>query len=139
MSDVPPIPSSDNPFGAPPSTPPISDVPDKEACQWAMFCHLASLVGYVGIPLGNLLGPLVVWLISREKHPFIDDQGKESLNFQITVTLLLLISGITVCVGIGFVLLIVVAIYGVIMPIIAAVKSNKGELYRYPATMRLIT
>ncbi|MDZ4783935.1 MAG: DUF4870 domain-containing protein [Planctomycetia bacterium] len=103
-----------------------------------MFCHLSSLAGYV-VPFGNLLGPLVVWLVSREKHPFIDDQGKESLNFQITLTLLLLISGILVCVGIGIVLLIVAAVYGFVMPIVAAVKSNKGELYRYPATLRLIT
>jgi uncharacterized protein len=139
MSDVPPIPSSDNPFGAPPSPPPISDVPDKDACMWAMLCHLASLLGLGSIPLANLLGPLILWLVKKDAHPFIDDQGKESLNFQITVMIFQLVAGVTFCVGIGIVIYPLVALYGIVMPIIAAVKSNKGELYRYPATLRLIT
>jgi len=138
MSDANPNPSPDNPFGAPPPPPPISDAPDKDACMWAMLCHLASLSGYL-IPFGNLVGPLVVWLIKRDAHPFIDDQGKESLNFQITMTVLLVVALATLCVGIGIVLAPIVALYGIVMAIIAAVKANNGERYRYPATIRLIT
>jgi len=52
--------------------------PSKEECTWALFCHLS------GIMFG-LLGPLIIWLIQREKMPFVDDQGKEALNFQLTV------------------------------------------------------
>ena len=103
-----------------------------------MLCHLASLSGYL-IPFGNLVGPLVVWLIKRDAHPFIDDQGKESLNFQITMTVLLVVALATLCVGIGIVLAPIVALYGIVMAIIAAVKANSGERYRYPATIRLIT
>jgi uncharacterized Tic20 family protein len=140
MSDVPPIPNSNNPFGAPQFTPPISDLPDKDACTWAMLCHLASLLGLGSIPLANLLGPLVVWLIKKDSHPFVDDQGKESLNFQITMVILLFVAGLTFCLaGVGIVFYPLVALYGIVMPIIAAVKSNKGERYRYPATLRLIT
>ncbi len=139
MSDVPPIPGPDNPFGASPSPPPISDVPNQDACQWAMICHLASLAGLGTIPFANMLGPLIVWLLKKDSHPFIDDQGKESLNFQITMMILQFAAAATFCVGIGIILLPIVAVYGIVMPIIAAVKSNKGELYRYPATLRLIT
>lgn len=132
-----------NPFSppvGPPPVPPINDMPDKDACTWAMLCHLASLLGLGSIPLANLLGPLVVWLIKKDTHPFIDDQGKESLNFQITMMILQFVAGMTFCLaGIGIVVYPLVALYGIVMPIIAAVKSNKGERYRYPATLRLIT
>ena len=67
---------------------------NEEARTWGMWCHLASLVGivlsFIGIPpvlLINILGPLVVWLWRKNEHPFIDDQGKESINFQISLTL----------------------------------------------------
>lgn len=139
MSDANPNPSPDNPFGAPPPPPPISDVPDKDACMWAMLCHLVSLLGLGSIPLANLLGPLILWLVKKDSHPFIDDQGKESLNFQITMMIIQFVAAATFCVGIGFILFPIVALYGIVMPIIAAVKSNKGERYRYPATLRLIT
>ena len=105
---------------------------------WGMLAHLASLAGFVGIPFGNVLGPLVVWLTKREQDDFIDYHGKEALNFQISLTIYMIISGILVVIVIGLLLLIGVAIVGMILVIIAAVKANNGEFYEYPLTIRFI-
>jgi uncharacterized Tic20 family protein len=57
-----------------------TDNPDKDARLWGMFCHLIAFSGYV-VPFGSVLGPLIIWLIKKDEMPFVDDQGKESLNF----------------------------------------------------------
>lgn len=121
------------------TTPPPAPagVPSADDRQWGLFAHLASLVGLV-IPLGNLLGPLVVWLIKKDTMPFVNDQGKEALNFNITVLLAAFVSSILMLVLVGFLLLAVVAIAWLVLTIIAALAANKGEAYRYPLTLRLI-
>ncbi|ODU45622.1 MAG: orotate phosphoribosyltransferase [Lysobacteraceae bacterium SCN 69-123] len=108
-----------------------------EEKQWGMFAHLAALAGIV-IPLGNLLGPLIVWLVKKDTMPFVADQGKEALNFNITVFIAAFVSGILTLVLIGFLLLIVVGIAWLVLTILAALAANKGETYRYPFTLRLI-
>ena len=108
-----------------------------EEKQWGMFAHLAALAGIV-IPLGNLLGPLIVWLVKKDTMPFVADQGKEALNFNITVFIAAFISGILTLVLIGFLLLIVVGIAWLVLTVLAALAANKGEAYRYPFTLRLI-
>ena len=110
---------------------------DKDARTWALICHLSALAGYV-IPFGNILGPLVVWMVKKDTHAFVDEQGKEAVNFQITVTLAVVVSVILIFVLIGFFLLAIVAVYSLVMMIIAAMKVNEGENYRYPYTLRLI-
>lgn len=102
-----------------------------------MLTHLLALAGYI-IPLGNIIGPLVIWLMQKDKSAFVDQQGKESLNFQITVTIasLLCIPLIFVCVGIP--LLIAVAVASLVFIIIAAINANAGTAYRYPFTWRVI-
>ena len=87
----------------------LSPTPSPEARQWAMFCHFAAFAGLL-IPFGNLLGPLVVWQLKRESDPFIDKQGKESLNFQITVAIAAAISLLLMVLIIGFFLLGLLAI-----------------------------
>jgi uncharacterized Tic20 family protein len=113
------------------------ELTDEER-QWAMFAHLAALSGYIGVPLGNIIGPLVVWMIKREESSFIDDQGKESLNFQISMLIWIAISAATICIFVGMVTTPILAVVGVVYVIIAAIKSNQGELYRYPLTIRFI-
>ena len=110
----------------------------REARKWAMICHIIALVGLAGNGIGFLLGPLIVWLINKEDHPYIDQQGKEAVNFQLTSFLALFVSAILCFVFIGFGLLIIVGIFMTIMPIIAAVKANDGVDYRYPFTIRFI-
>ena len=111
----------------------------KDEQNWTMGCHLAALAGFVGIPLGNILGPLVVWLIKRAEMPQVDAHGKESLNFQITVTIAAMIS-IPLCfILIGFLLLFIIYIAALILTIVAAVKVSNGDYgYRYPFTIRLL-
>jgi uncharacterized Tic20 family protein len=110
---------------------------DKTTRLWGAFCHIVALAGFI-IPFGNLIGPLILWLLRREDIPFVDDQGKESLNFQITVTIAMLICFLLSFIVIGIPLLVAVIIYNVIMIIIATVKANNGEHYRYPITLRLV-
>lgn len=110
---------------------------NAEEKQWGMFAHLAALAGIV-IPLGNLLGPLIVWLVKKDTMPFVADQGREALNFNITVFIAAFVSGILTLVLIGFLLLIFVGIAWLVLTILAALAANKGEAYRYPFTLRLI-
>lgn len=121
------------------STPPPSDTggPSKESKNFGMLCHLTALAGYV-IPFGNIIGPLIVWIIKKEEDPFVDDQGKESLNFQITMTIIILICALSICIGIGVVLLPIVGILDLIFVIIASIKAANGERYRYPFALRLV-
>lgn len=111
---------------------------EKEARNWAMGCHLAALAGFV-IPFGSVIGPLVVWLMKREESGFVDQQGKEALNFQITMLIAFLISLVLVFVLIGFLLIAAVAIFDLIMIIVATIKVSEGADFRYPITLRLIT
>lgn len=115
---------------------PVQQVqPSQEARQWAMFCHFAAFLCFI-FPFGNLIGPLIVWQIKRESDPFIDRQGKEAMNFQITVTLAILVSCLLMLVVIGFFLLGLVSIGALVLTIIAGIKANEGQEYRYPFTWR---
>ncbi|MDR1076485.1 MAG: DUF4870 domain-containing protein [Xanthomonadaceae bacterium] len=99
----------------------------------AMLAHLLGIISWV-------VGPLIVWLVNKDNpsKEFVTDQAKEALNFQITIFIAAFISGILVAVIIGIFLLTAVSIYAVVFAIIAGVKANGGERYRYPLTLRLI-
>ena len=120
-----------------------SAAPSAEQRSWAMFCHLAALSVFV-TGIGLILGPLIVWLIKRDEMPFVDDQGKEALNFNITLCLLGVVLGLFVLITLGIGALIVVPLSVVIglvwliVTIVAAIKANDGEYYRYPFALRLI-
>ncbi len=114
----------------------MNDISQDEK-TWGMLAHLSSLSGLI-IPFGTILGPLVVWLIKKDTMPFVADQGKEALNFNITVFIALVISGILTLVLIGLVLMVVVGLAWLILTIMAALAANKGETYRYPWTLRLV-
>ncbi|GAB2516272.1 DUF4870 domain-containing protein [Lysobacter humi (ex Lee et al. 2017)] len=108
-----------------------------EERQWGMFAHVAAVLGLI-LPFGNIIGPLILWLMKKDTMPFVDDQGKEALNFQITVTIAMLIAGASMIVLIGFLLLPAVAIAALVLTVMAAIKANEGVAYRYPFTLRLI-
>ena len=110
---------------------------EKDARTWAMLSHLGALAGYI-IPFGNIIAPLVIWLIKKDESPLVDDQGKESLNFQISITIYVIVALILTAIIIGFVLLPAVVIFDLVMVIIAAIKANDGEKYRYPLCIRFI-
>jgi uncharacterized protein len=118
---------------APPENPPVPPAPEssKEERTLAMLCHLLAI-------FTGFIGPLVVWLIKKDEMPLVDDQGKESLNFQITILLAQVVSGLLACLIIGFVLMAVVMVYDIVYIIIACMKANEGQRYRYPLCLRLI-
>lgn len=108
-----------------------------EERDWGMFCHLAAFAGFL-IPLGNVIGPLVIWLMKKDKYPFVDYHGKEVLNFQLTVLIALLVSWVLVFVLIGFLLLPAVVIAALVLTIIGIIKAGNGEYYKYPYSIKFI-
>lgn len=110
----------------------------KKERTWAMFAHLSSFLGWVGIPFANIIAPLIIWQFKKDEMPFCSGQAKECLNFQISMTIYSLISFVLSFIIIGFFALIALLIMNVILTTIAAVKSNNGEAYKYPLTIRLI-
>jgi len=137
----------------------------KAERNWAMACHLAALAVFLKIPFGNILGPLVVWLIKRRESSFVDDQGKEALNFQISVTIYFLVLAVPVFLGwfilSGFLtfsrhgpahfspfgvsmflspwlLMVAVGIFDLVFVILAAIRTSEGQAYRYPLSIKFI-
>ena len=102
-----------------------------------MFAHLSALSGVV-IPFGNIIGPLVVWQIKKDTLPFAADQGKEALNFNITMLIAAFIGFLLTFVLIGLVLLPLIGIAWLVFTILAGIKANEGVAYRYPFALRLV-
>lgn len=126
-----------NPYAYDQHVPGPPDGMTNDVKNWGMLCHLIALLA-MPLGFGHILGPLIVWLMKRETHPFIDDQGKESLNFQISMSLYTLVAALSLCIVIGVVLLPVIVVLNVIFVIIASIKASSGEAYRYPLTIRLV-
>lgn len=103
----------------------------------AMLAHLLGIVT-------GFLGALIIWLVKKDVSPFVDDQGKEALNFQIAVLIVMVALGVfsVVTFGIGallaFPLMMVVGVANLVFCILAGVAANNGQHYRYPVTIRLI-
>ncbi len=95
------------------------------------LCHFLALTGFV-IPFGNILGPLIIWLVKKNESAFVDQQGRESLNFQLNVMVWALISGVLVFVLIGVLLIFVVMVVMLVFTIIGGVRASNGESYKYP-------
>ncbi len=118
----------------------MAEMDEKQAQNWGMLCHIAgltALIPLVGIVAGPVT-PLVIWLVKREEHPFIDEQGKEAVNFQITMCICGIIASLLYCLGVGIILGVVLFIFILVFVIIAAIKVSNGEHYRYPVTLRLV-
>lgn len=110
---------------------------DKKARTWGMLCHLTALLGFIG-PLLNIFGPFVVWLMKKNDYPFVNEQGKESMNFQISMTIFTLLAALLIVIKIGFILIFVIGVINVVLVIIASIKTSNGESYQYPFKIRFI-
>ena len=111
----------------------MSEAASQDDRTMAMIGHLSGIVA-------GFIGPLIIWLINKDdsSKSFVTDQAKEALNFQITITIAMLICIVLMIVIIGGLLAPIVGLLNVIFCIIAAVKANNGEAYRYPFALRLI-
>lgn len=109
----------------------------KDSLNMGMLCHLLALSGFI-IPFGNILGPLIIWLLKKDTDPYVDEQGKESVNFQISVAIYAIVCLVLMLVVIGIFLFAIVAIGALVLTIIGTIKASKGEPWKYPLTIRLI-
>ena len=110
----------------------------KQEYTLGMLCHLLSFALYLGIPVGNIIGPLVLWLLKKDESEFVDATGKEVLNFQISLTIYGIICIPLIFLGVGLILVPVLMILAIVYTIIGAIKANEGEVYQYPCTIRFI-
>jgi hypothetical protein len=124
---------SADPHACPPG-PAASAKADRDA---AMFCHLAAFAGFV-FPFGDVIAPLVIWLMKKDASPYVDLHGREVLNFHVSMYIWALVSAILCLVLVGFVLLLGLMIIGVVCPIIGAIRASDGREYRYPLTIRFL-
>ena len=120
-----------------------------EERQWGMFAHLSALLGgfvtagWAG-SIGCFIGPLVIWMVKKDTMPFVDDQAKEALNFNITVAIIFFVlwavTFLTLFIGgvLTVPLMVIVGIAWLVLTVIASIKANQGERYRYPFTLRLV-
>lgn len=122
MSSFPQTDPYQSPYGQP------TYQPTSEDRTWALLAHLSPI--FLGF-----IGPLVIWLIYKDQSPFVNDQAKEALNFQLALMIVALICTAT-CVGL--LLVPVIGIAALVYSILAGVEANKGVYYRYPYTIRLI-
>jgi uncharacterized Tic20 family protein len=132
----------------------------KDERTWGTLVHLGGILGMAVIPtVGNIIGVLILWLIKRNESPFVDDQGKEAINFQITLSIAAVAVNLVNNISTGFWsltnfwrhtrgefyfswvwtdLLGVVWLINIIFSIIAAVKASNGLSYKYPLSLRLV-
>ena len=130
--------------------------PDSAGRTWSIFCHLGALSLYIGVPLGNILVPLIIWLIKKDELTQVDQHGKQSLNFQISLTIYAILAAIvfTALVMAAFIIggeyaprVIVIFIplqfiffilAHLALTIIGAIKAGEGSVYRYPLAIRFL-
>jgi hypothetical protein len=104
--------------------------PDEESKSMAMLAHMLGILGFIG--------PLIIWLIKKDQSPFVNDQGKEALNFHLTLLIGIVIGIATSCIGVGLVIIPLVWILGIVFSIIGGMKAKEGIPYRYPFAIRMI-
>lgn len=106
--------------------------------NWGILAHASAFAGLF-VPFGNVLGPLLVWLVKKDESPFVDKSGKEALNFQITWTVLITVAILTIFVGVGLLVVPLVALAWLILVVLATIRASEGEVYDYPLTVDVIS
>ena len=110
----------------------------RDVRTWNVLCHATALAGFFVPWAGHILGPLIVWLAKRSDSPEIDEYGKESLNFKISMLIYNVIAGVLCLVLVGFIILVILHILNLVLVIVASIQASEGKFYRYPMTIRLI-
>ncbi|MBB1319317.1 DUF4870 domain-containing protein [Shewanella sp. SR43-4] len=115
----------------------LTDTLSKDAKNMGLLVHAASFVGYI-FPLGSVLGPLIIWLMKRDEFEFVNQCGKNCINFKLSLMIYALVSGILIFIGVGVLLLAALALLDIVCTIIAMVKASDGKAYQYPLTIRFL-
>jgi uncharacterized Tic20 family protein len=117
---------------------PPDDGVEPDEANWAVVAVLLAFSGFV-FPFANIAGPLAVWLLKRDESDFVEAHARETLNFQISITIYLAVSGMLIYLLIGILLVPLVVLFDVVATIVAALRASRGELYEYPLCLRLIS
>jgi uncharacterized Tic20 family protein len=127
----------DTPPPLPPTPTPAPAPGGADERQWAVAIHLSALIGFI-VPCGNILGPLIIWLVKKPEMPGLDTVGRTVLNFQISWTIYAFIAGLSIWLCIGVVLVPAVLIAWLVFLILGAVKTSNGEPYQFPLTIKFL-
>jgi uncharacterized protein len=119
-------------------SPASSVAPTEKERTWGMLAHLAAFFGLVVPVIGNVAGPWFVWMAKRDESTFVGEQARESLNFNITVSLGAIICGFAALIFIGFLLGSALLIAWLVLTLIAAIRASEGIHYHYPFSLRLV-
>jgi len=124
--------------------PPVPGPTEAQIRQWDMWCHLSALAGLF-LPVGNVLGPLLVWQIKKAEFPSVEIHGRAALNFQLTIVIAMVV-GIGLAIALSFVcigwllipVVLLVGVAGMVFAVIAGLKANEGQPYQYPYSLKLV-
>lgn len=105
--------------------------------NWAMLCHLSAFAGFF-FPFGGIIGPLICWLSKKDESLWINNNGRASLNFQLSMLLYIVLAIPLVFIVIGIPIIVFLGILKIICVIIASIKAAKGERYKYPISIPFI-
>jgi hypothetical protein len=114
-----------------------AEVSDDER-TWAIIVHAMGFVG-LAVPLANVVGPLLVWAIKKDEGQFVDENGKQAINFQITWTVLLIVAALSIFVGVGLVVFPIVGLAWLVLTGIAMIRASNDQVYDYPLTVDVIS
>lgn len=117
----------------------MEPLPTSPAARtWAVACHASALLGFFVPAGGHILAPLIVWLLRRGESAEVDEHGKESLNFQLSMLIYSVVAAVLMLMLIGFVLLPLLHVANLVLVIIASLRASEGQMYRYPLTIRFL-
>lgn len=111
---------------------------DEDERNWGLMAHLSALLGLVIPSIGAILGPFLVWQMKGQESEYIEAQAKEALNFQISMFIYFVVSGLLCIILIGIPMLFVFGVIWVVSLVLACIKADKGIVYRYKFNMNLI-
>jgi len=110
---------------------------DRQTRMWAMFLHLSVFLGYV-VPIAGLLVPIIIWQTKKEDLPILDQHGKNLVNWIISFVLYGAVFVLLAFVVIGVPLLMLLGLLAIIFPIVAGIKANNGEVWKYPLSIAFL-
>ena len=129
-------PGADEPSAGAAADVPHPDVSEEER-TWGVLAHAGGFAG-LAVPFGNVVAPLVVWLAKRDESRFVDENGVRALNFQLTWSIILFATVLSVLIAVGVVLFPLAMLAWLILTVLGTVKASEGEVYDYPLTIHFV-
>lgn len=111
---------------------------EQQTRQWGLLLHLSQFAGFV-VPFGGLIVPIVIWQLKKNELPGIDIHGKNAVNWIISAIIYAIVSAVLIVVLIGIPLLLILVVLHVVFPIVAAIKANSGEYWKYPMAITFLS